>query len=202
MISSSQAATLINYNFTGGVRTAAGTYPEAGSDFSGGSIYAQNIRYRADVTTSTAATSTSLDATFTFTVQADTEATLTNLQFDYKNNNTSSTSVWGVAIYASTDGGANYTLVEDKTTGGLSDVWTTLDYDLTTFTGGSAYSAGDTITFGLSVYDPSTSALRENLFDSFKLVGDVTAVSTTIPEPTAITLLGLGGLALITRRKR
>jgi len=59
-------------------------------------------------------------------------------------------------------------------------------------------SNGDSLTFGFSFADASSSASRFHMIDDFTLDGNVNLV----PEPTSAALLGLGGLALLTRRSR
>jgi len=57
---------------------------------------------------------------------------------------------------------------------------------------------GDTVTFRMQFTNGTSSGSRYHLIDDLTLTGTVNAV----PEPSAVALLGLGGLALIARRKR
>jgi len=195
------AIALVNYNFTGNLATPAivGTGSASDFTFSEGNINTTRSRYRSDWTANTVA-STSFSATFDFTVGADTVATLSSVSMDYTNSVGTNNSAYGVALYASTDG-VNYSLVQDNTTGGLLDTYSALSMDLTTFTGGDSYSSGDTIYFGVTVYDNHDATTAYSYIDNVKILGEE-VVSSSIPEPASIVLLGLGGLACISRRKR
>ena len=164
LTASSQAALLTNYTFLGNVNTSSDTAAGTASDFElgSGSLLNTRARYRGDVTSSTAATSTVFDATFDFTVAAGTEATFTSLSLEYTNNNGNPAAGYGFGLFASNDG-VNYTLIQDNATGGLNEVSTTYDMDLSTFTSGLAYAAGETIYFGLSIYDPGSNTGINNL---------------------------------------
>jgi len=56
---------------------------------------------------------------------------------------------------------------------------------------------GDTVYFRLLFSNNGVGSTATRLF-----LDDLTINGTVVPEPTAISLLGLGGLALVTRRKR
>jgi len=194
---------LVGYNFTGNLADAdggIGTGTASAFDPGTGGVSALRVRFRDDWTTSTAANASALDATFSYTVGADTETTLDSFTFDYTNDIGTGNSNFGIAFYASTDG-TNYTLIGDETTGGLDSVVTNLSMDLTSFNAGASYTTGDTLYFGFSVYDATSLSTRYHYIDTLRLKG-TEVVTATVPEPSAIALLGLGGLALFSRRKR
>jgi hypothetical protein len=209
------AAVLANYNFDSGTAstvTEAGSTPGAFSFNDGGdegSLSADigtgtNAFIRSDATGSTEALALADDDYFFFTVTADVGQTLnlTSLVFDFgASTQTNGNFAYNLTTYIQSSvgglGSSDPSLASrsftrpGNSTGSLTTVTA---IDLT----GASFQGLNSITFEFSVGDDLNNTNSIARFDNFALEGSVAA----IPEPSSTALLGLGGLALILRRRR
>ena len=122
-----------------------------------------------------------------------------NLDYATSVNN----SAFGVSATISLDDSTPY---YSMTTGVSSrDFWgttNTLDTGLdSAFTEAQrTLNNNDVVTFNLEFTD--NTALDNQFHFITNMIVEGTVVGTAVPEPTSLALLGLGGLALVTRRKR
>jgi len=133
---------------------------------------------------------------------ADTQGTISlSMDTGWRNdpNNTGITYSWDLAIYNVTDStildSITYTLAPDGL-GGAPDPRTIETARLFTFTYDNTDPAlvGDEIAFRI------TTNSSANSFDPTGFIDNI--VINAVPEPSSAALLGLGGLALILRRRR
>ena len=140
---------------------------------------------------------------FTVTASAGNTLDLTSIAFDWGSGNndgsTLSGGTFGYRVFASVDGGAFTSVGSDSvTTDVASGAWvdhTSANIDLT---GLAATVDGGNVEFRIQPITSSASPGVMNAFQQFNINGDVVA----IPEPSSTALLGLGGLALMLRRRR
>ncbi len=139
---------------------------------------------------------------FTLTVDAGGVLSMTSLTFNwgYGSNQTSITSDAGYELYANIDG-AGFSLIESDSI--ASATYNAGDFTLGTsanidLTGLAATADGGNIEFRLHSYTSANNDSGVTAYEQFQFNGDVTSV----PEPSSTALLGLGGLALILRRRR
>ena len=185
--STAYGATLAEYAFTSG--TDAATTTEAGitaSSVSGGVNQFSNLVYTDN---QGYANGGQTAFTFTFTT-AGTDATYEEFNFDL-GSASSATATYAVSYI---DGGVETFIVGSSSsyisTGNVLELSTVL-IDFNDFT-----SSG-TVTW--NIYGTISASNRAFRTDNYEVIG---TIPVTVPEPTSSALLGLGGLALVTRRKR
>ncbi len=142
--------------------------------------------------------SSDIYVSFTVTAQnlgATETIDINSTSFDYNTFDLVDPFFGNVSMYV--DSGSGYGAAVASATGVEN---TGSAYYFSTLSDATSYSLsnGDSLTFGFSFEDASGSSARIHMIDDFTLDGNVNLV----PEPTSAALLGLGGLALLTRRSR
>jgi hypothetical protein len=137
---------------------------------------------------------------FTITPVAGQALNLTSLTFSTSPTwGASTTASWRVATLSSVGGfgsAANALNVTGQDTGVSGLAYLSVNIDLT----GTAYqNLTSPVEFRMYLSDSASGATSYQRIDNVVLNGTTTAVG--IPEPTSLALLGLGGLAMIRRRR-
>ncbi len=128
---------------------------------------------------------------------------LDSFSLDYGTSSNANSRGWGVSTTISLDDSSSY--FTQTTTGAGSTYWgnlVTLDTGLdTAFTEAQrTLSNGAVVTINMEFTDDS--ALTSEWHYLSNMIVEGTVIGTAVPEPTSLALLGLGGLALVVRRKR
>jgi hypothetical protein len=218
-ISSSHAATLVSYEFldndvTQTTGTATGSDVSYGSFTGGGaggtlgtSSASDSLYVRTSATGAAAADADTLAkaitlnnyATFTLTNTTGETVDLTNLTFDIYFTAGGTTNTYGLYVMsdaaAFTAGNELGSVVYDTT---VSAAPATATQITTGLSGLADLATSDTIDFRIYFVDNIDSVDPIFRVDNITVNGDVAAV----PEPSSTVLLGLGGLALILRRRK
>ena len=155
------------------------------------------IRARTDTVRTTISDAITETGYYSFSIQADTgyQLGLGTLTWDSARGGTSNER--GFFLWADLSvGGAFIKLLEETTPNDTSTQ--TRDDPTQQSVILSAYGDVDSITFRYYALADATGKTMDAA--NYKLTGDV--VSVAVPEPSSTALLGLGGLALILRRRR
>lgn len=116
---------------------------------------------------------------------------LTSFSFNYAAGNSGTSSF---TAYVSTDSGSSFTQLDDASLSPSgSALSSTINIDLTSIADTEA------AIFRINISDGSGWAGYHNSVQNVQLFGDVTSA---VPEPSTTALLGLGGIALILRRRK
>jgi len=184
----SSAATIASYNLDGGSLTATTQNYGTATDLTLGASWFTNSD-GLDQSPGAALDSYTDPAnliTFVFTasLNAGETLTLTNASFDYSQPAGDIAGAGGGSTVRYRIANGDSGVQDPGVSGTLSDTFT-----------GITLSDGDSFTFQIAGRD---SGNNPYLIDNIQLEGDV----TTVPEPSSAILLGFGGLALLSRRKR
>lgn len=193
---STQAATLAEYTFTGeSLSVSSELFTGSASDITLGSAWVNSNTPTTDdfLTLNLANSNTNVAAaqngfSFTYTVSglsAGEALSLTSIAIEVEETVTRNTVRHSIFV-----DGLNITGSVDP-----ASFPATIDYDFISADGYSSLSNGDIVTIQYGMRDNEAGTLTA---DNFILSGEVVAV----PEPSSTALLGLGGLALILRRRK
>jgi len=199
-LSLSHASTFVTYDGSAAASTLSSYVT---SSYTATNTGATNVNftdsYYADAL-SVGSTMSSSDIYVSFTITAtnlgaNESIDITSTSFDYNTFQLQDPFFGNVSMYV--DSGSGYGAAVVSATGVENPAATTY---FSTLTDATTYSLanGESLTFGFSFEDISTSTARFHMIDNFTVEGDVNLV----PEPTSAALLGLGGVALLTRRNR
>ncbi|NWK57130.1 PEP-CTERM sorting domain-containing protein [Verrucomicrobiaceae bacterium N1E253] len=187
--------------FGGPVRDTFGDVPVGGA---GDSSFWYIINANQDLSSDPGAASAVASDYFGFmvTVDAGSAINATALTFDWgigNNDGTVTGAILGWRAFASVDGGA-FTSVgtSEVTTDVVTKTWlgqTSANLDLA---GLATTGDGGNIEIRIQQWTSSSSGGLHNSYQNLTIHGDIQAV----PEPSSAALLGLGGLALIMRRRK
>ena len=181
LLSAANATILVTFDFTGGSVAASeviGTASDFSSDLAGASAATEAFGFN-----EAQANDARVTNSFTYTVSGlatGETLNLTSIDYDY-----SGEYAWGTQI------NFNNTGWKDQQTDNFSISYSESLTD-------RGLSNGDMVTFSWEHASASNfnDTARTQYLDNIVLNG------TVVPEPTSLALLGLGGLALVTRRKR
>lgn len=208
------AAVITSFDFTGGTLNSTGGSSSStigfeagitGSDTSSGDLRIQGLQTAGGALGGSAYTSHDEDRiasenwiTFSITVSDTQEIDLTSLNFDYTEIEPAS---FLLGVYTSktgfTEGDHLLGLYRNGIPGGTFTTNNGTSVDLSGVTALQDLT-DETVEFRFLLGDDSGATSRIHVLDNIVLNGDVTVV----PEPSATALLGLGGLALVLRRRR
>lgn len=212
LAANANAATVAMYEFTSGSASSAGPLGSdigfeagiVGAAFTGDRLEIQGVDTAGGAIGGTVYTDPDATriadenwVTFTITVPSTQQINLTTLDFDYTEIDPAS---FLLGMYTSktgfTEGDHLLGLFRAGTTAGTftTNNGTSVDLSAAAFQNLS----DETVEFRFLLGDDSGATSRIHVLDNIELVGDI----TLIPEPSSATLLGLGGLALILRRRK
>ncbi len=197
---STNAATIANFNFNSGTTSSdteinsTATFAPIPNAANAGRSGDGNAFIRATATGTDLAAALADTDVFTVTITADAgfQFNLTSINFDFGGKSDTTAYVTNGVVYS---GGVT---LHDEAFSVVTGGGTSYDTGNSDSLAAASFQGVTSATFTFANYDNTGVASNTNRWDNITIEGDVVAV----PEPSSTALLGLGGLALILRRRK